>query len=353
MARPERHDADYFPFFVKDGKTLYILETRYGLEGIGFFTNLMRFLTSQYDHHICVADEADRLYFFSQIHCPDEEKGMDMLNLMAKTGKIERELWTKKRVIVSPDLLNSLNGAYLNRKNKIITIEEIGVSYTNNPITSGFTQLNPEKEGHNPQKKKEEKKLKESTSGVSYVGNGDGENQPPLPDTDEPIGEPPATDRKEALVEEPEEPKTPSRNTHGERWTPEQLSDLETEMKDILSRYGSRFHQQCYLFTQENYNRGNPEAVIFCLRSLIKQKMGGINITWPKAWLDKAFEDQNGKFEAAESERESQQYKEDIFNGRGKEVNGGRGNRLQPDGGVSEKESKRNIERLHGLVQGI
>ena len=84
MGRPERHDADYFPFYVKDGKTLFILESKYGLQGIGFFTNLMRFLTRQTDHHICIKDESDRLYFFAQIRCP-EEIGMDMINLMVKT----------------------------------------------------------------------------------------------------------------------------------------------------------------------------------------------------------------------------------------------------------------------------
>jgi hypothetical protein len=160
MARPERHDADYFPFYVKDGKTLFILESKYGLQGIGFFTNVMRFLTRQTDHHICIADESDRLYFFAQIRCP-EDSGIDMLNLMAKTGKIDSGLWEKNRVIVSQDLLNSLKEAYKNRNNTIIEMSKIRVSYQHNPIS--YPQ-NPVTSPDNPQRKGKERKGKESIS---------------------------------------------------------------------------------------------------------------------------------------------------------------------------------------------
>ena len=163
MARPERHDADYFPFYVKDGKTLFILESKYGLQGVGFFTNLMRFLTRQTDHHICIADESDRLYFFAQIKCP-EDMGIDILNLMAKTGKINKELWENHKIIMSEDLLKSLEDAYKNRKNKIVTVEQIlegeilksRVSYQENAVSY---QENPITYPHNPQRKGKERKL--------------------------------------------------------------------------------------------------------------------------------------------------------------------------------------------------
>lgn len=184
MARPERHDADYFPFYVKDGKTLFILESKYGLQGVGFFTNLMRFLTRQTDHHINIADESDRIYFFAQIKCP-EDIGMDMINLMVKTGKINKELWTKYKIIASEDLLKSLEPAYKNRNNKIISIDEIIKNVENrektdcnelksqekhhivenskvrvspliNPITY---QDNPITYRHNPQRKLKETKV--------------------------------------------------------------------------------------------------------------------------------------------------------------------------------------------------
>jgi hypothetical protein len=157
MGRPERHDADYFPFYVKDGKTLFILESKYGLQGIGFFTNLMRFLTRQTDHHICIKDESDRLYFFAQIRCP-EDVGIDMIGLMVKTGKLDADLWSKNMVIVSQDLLDSLKDAYKNRNNPIIKIDQIRVSYHINEVSSPDKPITyPD----NPQRKGKERKGKE------------------------------------------------------------------------------------------------------------------------------------------------------------------------------------------------
>jgi len=137
MARPERANADYFPFYAKDGRTLFLLESKYQCKGTGFFTNVMRFLTLETHHHVNIQEETDKLYFFSKCHC-DEESALDMLNIMSKTGKINKELW-QVRVIASQDLLDSLTEAYKNRKNKIITMAELVkkyVSYDNYPVTS-------------------------------------------------------------------------------------------------------------------------------------------------------------------------------------------------------------------------
>jgi hypothetical protein len=147
MARPEKHDVDYFPFYVKDGRTLHILETHYGCKGTGFFTNVMRFLCSQPDHHFCIADDADRMYFFSRVKC-DEKSGLEMLDIMSKTCKIHSCLWVSYKVIASEDLLGSIFDAYRNRKNQIITINEIlqkyvsDVSNSQEPVVSyvGNTQ---------------------------------------------------------------------------------------------------------------------------------------------------------------------------------------------------------------------
>ena len=141
MARPERKDVDYFPFYVKDGRTLFILENKYGCAGTGFFTNMLRFLCQTPNHHFCIADEANRLFFFSKTKC-DEVSGTAMLDLMAKTGKIYAPLWVSSRVIVSPDLLMSIKDAYTKRKNAIIALEEIISIYTENVVSgTGNTEV--------------------------------------------------------------------------------------------------------------------------------------------------------------------------------------------------------------------
>lgn len=162
MARPEKHTADYFPFYVKDGRTLFILEGKYQCKGSGFFLNVMRFLCDTPDHHYCIKDESDRLFFFSKVKC-DEESGMDMLNLMSKTGKILTYWWVSNMVIYSPDLINSIKDAYRQRRNTLLTQDQIAVIYGIKSPASEFPSLEtPPTEGitdaDNPQKRKEKKK---------------------------------------------------------------------------------------------------------------------------------------------------------------------------------------------------
>lgn len=159
MARPERRDVDYFPFYVKDGKTLFILEGKYGCKGTGFFTNVMRFLCSTPDHHFQIRDMADQLYFFTKCHC-DEESGLDMLSIMANTGKICADMWVSYRVIVSEDLLNSISEAYRNRKKSIITLDQIKVSYVDNKVSNvSYSRKTGITEVDNPQSKVKKSKV--------------------------------------------------------------------------------------------------------------------------------------------------------------------------------------------------
>lgn len=152
MARPVSKEVPYFPFLVKDGKTLFILEGKYQCKGTGFFTNVLRFLSSTPDHHFCIEDEGDKLFFFSKTKC-DEESGMDMLNIMVATGKLDRGLWRKKLVIASQSFLESIEDAYKNRKNNIITMDEIrevyNVSSVRNPQVDGFPSEETQCHGDN------------------------------------------------------------------------------------------------------------------------------------------------------------------------------------------------------------
>ena len=168
MARPERHDADYFPFYAKDGKTLFILESKYQCKGTGFFTNVMRFLTLEKDHHFCIKAPEDRLYFFSKCKV-DDVSGADMLDMMSVTGKIDKELWVSSAVIVSQDLLTSLSDAYRKRLNPIITIAEIRekyVSVVDNKVNGGGL---PVSGGDKPQRKGKERKGKETKINKPFV----------------------------------------------------------------------------------------------------------------------------------------------------------------------------------------
>lgn len=128
MGRHAREDADFFPFFVKDGRTLTVLQHKFGLQGIGFFTNLMRLLTTTPGHHLRLTDEADRLFVFSKIGC-DAEAAEEMISAMVITGKIHARLWKEARVIFSEALCESLEELYSKRKAAAPTAAELEARY--------------------------------------------------------------------------------------------------------------------------------------------------------------------------------------------------------------------------------
>lgn len=149
MARPAREDADWFPFYAKDGRTLTILQHRFGLAGIGFFTNLMRLLTQTPRHHVQISDEADAVYTFSRLGCePDEAEAM--IATMVMTGKLDRRLWDGAHVLYSSALVDSLAGLYEKRDTTPPSAEElyreyIGVSGEKTMVSGSETGVSGEK----------------------------------------------------------------------------------------------------------------------------------------------------------------------------------------------------------------
>jgi hypothetical protein len=107
--------------------------------------------------------------FFAEIGIQDESRGLEMIELMVKTEKLDKELWEKYRVIVSQAFLDSLGEAYKQRKNEIITMDAIrskfvsmygnSVNIHENPVSK---YGNPEIQSHNPQSKVKKSKVEKS-----------------------------------------------------------------------------------------------------------------------------------------------------------------------------------------------
>jgi hypothetical protein len=145
MPRAEERTVPFFPFYAKDGDTLYILEDRYKCKGSGFFLNVLRFLAQTTDHYYCIADETRRMRFFAKTKC-DEKDGLDMLDIMAKTGKIDKDLWITHRLIASQDFLDSLKVAYSKRSAELITMDQIRETVTETPVSGTETPYPAQKQ---------------------------------------------------------------------------------------------------------------------------------------------------------------------------------------------------------------
>lgn len=110
-----KNTAEFFPFKVKDGKTLFVLQRKYGLAGIGFFTQIMRWLSMAPGHYYQYVDEydKDRLNQFCGVGESDTKA---MIEDMVKTEKLDPELWRKYQVIYSQDFVDELAELYRRRK---------------------------------------------------------------------------------------------------------------------------------------------------------------------------------------------------------------------------------------------
>jgi len=263
MGRPQRRDADYFPFYAKEGRTLFILESKYQCKGTGFFTNVMRLLTMTPDHHICISEESDRLYFYSRVKC-DEVSGADMLQMMAKTEKIDPELWEKYQLIVSQDLLDSLADAYRKRNNNIITIDEIGILYAGKEDSGGG---NGESSGGNPQTKLKESKVK----------------------------------KKQA---------EPEKGKHFSVFVSSYLNEIlkECHRIDQLPQKRSRFnpYQWVQFHTKE---KKHPQAMLESLQALVKYWKDTKN---PWSYADKIILTKSGNYNEEDHHKQSEEFKKDL-----------------------------------------
>jgi hypothetical protein len=186
MPRAAETRADYFPFYAKDGRTLFILQSKYGLEGIGFFTNLLRALCTTPGHILDLSNPVDHLYTTSRIGVIDEKRADDMLEIMVQTGKIDARLWQQKRIIYSQDFVDSLDELYRKRKCQPPKIEDLYIKYkirynygaemADYPeSTKEGAEETRDKGAEMPQRKEGRKKRKSSIDSAESTRKGYGE----------------------------------------------------------------------------------------------------------------------------------------------------------------------------------
>lgn len=164
MGRSARNDVDYYPHKVKKGKTLFILQNKYKLEGYGFFYKLLDFLAITPFHHYQINNDTDLLYLSGECMIDDENLLLEMIEVMITTGKLDKDLWNDHKVIACDDFLDSVKLAYKDRISECITLAEIKQKYYKNSKTEPET-IFPEPEtpissANNPQTKLNKIKLK-------------------------------------------------------------------------------------------------------------------------------------------------------------------------------------------------
>jgi hypothetical protein len=115
MARPQKQTVDYFSHSCTSGKTIFILEQKYGNDGYAFWFKLLEQLGRKEGHFIDLSDEVELLHL-TAISRVSAEKIEEILDLLVKVEAIDKPLWVDHKVIWCEKFVDGLSDLYARRK---------------------------------------------------------------------------------------------------------------------------------------------------------------------------------------------------------------------------------------------
>lgn len=119
MARPERNNVDYFPFYCDDGKKMFYIEETYGNDGFATFVKILRELAKT-DFHYINLSVPTTLMFLSAKCKVSKETLLLIINDLVDLGKFDSVLWKENQIIWCEDFIKGVKDAYQKRNNKCI-----------------------------------------------------------------------------------------------------------------------------------------------------------------------------------------------------------------------------------------
>jgi hypothetical protein len=99
MARKPKKGVEYFPHFVNSGKTIFMLESRFGNDGYAFWFKLLEILGQQ--EGLCYDCNNQSNWIFLTSKCRvNDISATEILGMLASVDAIDMELWGKKIIWV-------------------------------------------------------------------------------------------------------------------------------------------------------------------------------------------------------------------------------------------------------------
>jgi len=136
MARPLKRTVDYFPHFVNEGETLFILQNQFGNDGYSFWFRLLSFLCAKEN----LFYKMENPFYLASINHISSEKCIKIIDTLAELNAIDRELWNSDRIIWVESLIDNLSDVFKRRKTPIPKRPQIKGSENNNPVN---VNINP------------------------------------------------------------------------------------------------------------------------------------------------------------------------------------------------------------------
>jgi hypothetical protein len=145
MTRPRKQTVDWFPHSCNHGKTIFVLEKKYGIAGYAFWFKLLELLGNTEGHFIDIEDPTTFEYLQAYTQT-DKTITLEILDLLSTLEAIDPNLW-KVKLIWSDNFVKGLAPCYRNRN---IVIPVRPDNYRNKPLQEGKKSqitVEEEKEG--------------------------------------------------------------------------------------------------------------------------------------------------------------------------------------------------------------
>lgn len=124
MARPERNNVDYFPFICEDGNKMFYIEETYGNDGFATFVKLLRELAKTNYHYLDLSKPTTQMFLSAKCKV-NKETLLCIIKDLVELGKFDKILWEENSIVWCQDFIDSIQDAYIKRKNKCITYNSL------------------------------------------------------------------------------------------------------------------------------------------------------------------------------------------------------------------------------------
>jgi len=117
--RPKKNGVDYFPHLVKHGETMFFLEKQFGNDGYAAWFKILETLGGNPGHYINCDGNSHHWEYLKAKTNLEEQKLTAIVELLAKLGAIDQDLWNDNRVIWSDNFISRLSYVYAKRNAEI------------------------------------------------------------------------------------------------------------------------------------------------------------------------------------------------------------------------------------------
>lgn len=118
MARPEKNDVDYFPFYCKEGASTNYIDEMYGNNGFAVWVKLLRLMAKTDFHYLDLSKEKNLMNACGKCKVT-EELLLAIINDLVKLEEFDKELYEHK-IVYSEKFIESISDAYKKRNNDLL-----------------------------------------------------------------------------------------------------------------------------------------------------------------------------------------------------------------------------------------